>query len=145
MEVCGCCNRKQKAMYHVSIMIHLCDDCFFGEARKTVEEITKIIKQKLKASQRLKKSIRQVRCIGCSYTYYITTANKFQITQRCPSCKEITKHRIRMTSKQLPKLDIVSYFLIKPEYNTHEICHNANTKLCKQCQEECDLARGFRK
>ena len=36
-----------------------------------------------------------------------------------------------------------SYFTYKPEYQTHELCWNANSKHCKNCcQPECELAKG---
>ena len=38
--------------------------------------------------------------------------------------------------------DIWSWFLIKAEYTTENICHNANTELCSLCQDDCNLARG---
>lgn len=38
-----------------------------------------------------------------------------------------------------------SYFLYKPDLKQEDLCHNANTKLCKKChQPECDLAEGYK-
>jgi len=34
----------------------------------------------------------------------------------------------------------VSYFVLKPNVRTHEICINAGSRLCTSCQEDCELA-----
>jgi hypothetical protein len=36
-----------------------------------------------------------------------------------------------------------SYFLLKPNVKTHEICANARSRLCEHCKEDCELSRGW--
>jgi antitoxin component of RelBE/YafQ-DinJ toxin-antitoxin module len=34
----------------------------------------------------------------------------------------------------------LSYFLLKPNVQTHEVCTNARSRLCASCRENCELA-----
>ena len=53
-------------------------------------------------------------------------ARKDEPLTLCPECKQM-------------KYD--SYFLFKPKIETADVCHNANSTLCKTCFEpECELA-----
>ena len=42
---------------------------------------------------------------------------------------------------EITAVNYPSYFLFKSEIKTANVCHNANSKLCKKCFEpECELA-----
>ena len=57
-------------------------------------------------------------------------------------CINVPKYLDRETAEFL--LNNESYFLISLAKS--EICYNANTKICKKCEEpECDLAEGWRR
>ncbi len=48
-------------------------------------------------------------------------------------------HTYLFKNEEQKKYD--SYFLFKPEIETADVCHNANSTLCKTCFEpECELA-----
>ena len=43
-------------------------------------------------------------------------------------------------------MNVESYLTIKGEFPYSKICTNANSKLCKKCEQpDCDLARGLMK
>lgn len=53
---------------------------------------------------------------------------------------------LSLSDEVLSMLVLESHFLFKPEIRKHEICHNANSKLCAKCHEpECEMAGGWKK
>jgi hypothetical protein len=54
--------------------------------------------------------------------------------------------QIRGICSKCGQMVFVSYFLFKTDIETADVCYNANTDLCKKCEEpECELAGRHRK
>lgn len=65
------------------------------------------------------------------------------IRMLCDELKELREENKKLhmlIERQGKEVEMVSYFLIKPKIEQHEICYNAGSKNCKMCEEgECEL------